>query len=41
MLRDAKTSFFAERVHRPPLGGDTVFAAKAVEEGRTNGFFTV
>jgi hypothetical protein len=28
MLRDAKTTSIAERIHRPPLGGDTVPAAK-------------
>jgi hypothetical protein len=39
MLRDAKTTSIAERIHRPPLGGYTVPAAKAAEGGRTNGFF--
>ena len=29
MLRDAKATSIAERIHRPPLGGDTVPAAKA------------
>ncbi len=33
MLRDAKTASIAERQHRPPLGGDTVFAAKAAGIG--------
>jgi hypothetical protein len=27
MLRDAKTTSIAERMRRPPLGGDTVAAA--------------
>jgi hypothetical protein len=31
MLRDAKTTSIAERVHRPPLGGDTVSAALAAK----------
>ena len=29
MLRDAKTTYIAERTRRPPLGGDTVPAALA------------
>jgi hypothetical protein len=41
MLRDAKTTFIAERIHRPPLGGYTAPAAKAAEgaEGGQTFFF--
>ncbi len=39
MLCDAKTTSIAERIHRPPLGGEIVPVAKAAEGGRTNGFF--
>ncbi len=32
MVRDAETTSIPERIHRPPLGGDTVSAAKAAQE---------
>ncbi len=39
MLRDAKTTPIAERMRRPPLGGDIVLRCQ--RQRRTNGFFSV
>jgi hypothetical protein len=39
MLRDVKTTSIAERIHRPPLGGEAAPGAKVADGGRTSGFF--